>query len=275
MVLEAILNPKSAENKPWTVLVLSMLLTALAIFLANIIFPSQASILSISFIAMFFIPFFQRLFRFEEEKDEIIARKHMKHESIFKRHQKAICVYSMFFIGIIIVYTLVFTFVPSLGNVFSLQADWFKGNAVDSVSGNAVSPTALFSKYFFNNTQVMLIFFILSVIFGAGAVFILSWNASVIAVYMGMVVNKFVPTLGHSTAYIYGMTVGISSIILHAIPEISGYFFAGIGGGILSIALLREKFMSKEFKEAGKDVLVWIVLAEFLIIIGAAIEAGL
>ncbi|MFH0837274.1 MAG: hypothetical protein V1870_04045, partial [Candidatus Aenigmatarchaeota archaeon] len=60
-----------------------------------------------------------------------------------------------------------------------------------------------------------------------------------------------------------------------AIPEIAGYFFAGIAGGILSIALLREEFMSKEFKEAGKDVLVWVILAEFLIILGAALEAGL
>ena len=52
-----------------------------------------------------------------------------------------------------------------------------------------------------------------------------------------------------------------------------GYFFAGIAGGVLSIALLREKFMSKEFKEAGKDALVWFVLAEVLVIIGALIEA--
>ncbi|MFH0837315.1 MAG: hypothetical protein V1870_04250, partial [Candidatus Aenigmatarchaeota archaeon] len=175
MVLEAILNPKRAENRPWMVLLLSMLLTTLAIFLANMLFPSQASILSVAFIAMFFIPFFQRLFRFEEKKDELIARKQMKYDNIFKRHQKAIYVYGMFFIGIIIVYTLVFTFLPGLGNVFSLQVDWFKGYATTD---------AQFVKYFFNNTQVMLIFFVLSVIFGAGAVFILSWNASVIAVYI-------------------------------------------------------------------------------------------
>ena len=273
MVLEAILNPKKAEDKPWMVFGLAVLLSVLAIFLAHVLFPSQASILSVAFITIFFVPFFQRLFRYEEKKDELAARKAMKHDSIFRRHQKAIYVYGAFFIGIILVYSLVFTFVPSMRDVFSLQLDWFKGYSTE-ISSHA-SAIGDFGKYFINNTQVMLIFFVLSVIFGAGAVFILSWNASIIAVYLGIVVNKFVPSLGVSTAYIYGFTVGVSSIILHAIPEIAGYFFAGIAGGILSIAFIREKFMSKEFKEAGKDAIVWLVIAEVLIIAGAAIEASL
>ncbi len=265
MVLEAILNPKKAEDKPWMVFLISVILSALAIYISWILFPSQASILSVAFVTIFFVPFFQRLFRFEEKKDELEARKHMKHSNIFKRHQKALYVYGAFFIGVILVYSAVFTFIPQMKDVFSLQIDWFKGYATTHAG---------FAKYFFNNTQVMLIMFVLSIVFGAGAVFILSWNASVIAVYLGIVANKFVPTLGVSTAYVYGFSVGTASIILHAIPEIGGYFFAGLAGGILSIALVREKFMSKEFKEAGKDVLVWFLLAEFLIIIGAMIEAG-
>jgi len=267
MVLEAILNPKKAEDKPWTVLVISIIFSMTAIFLSYTLFPSQASILSVAFVTIFFVPFFQRLFTYEEKKDEeIAAKKIKKSDNIFKRHQRVIFVYGAFFLGIIIVYSFVFTFFPFMKEVFSLQMDWFKG---------FVTSEADFAKYFFNNTQVMMIFFVLSVIFGAGAVFILSWNASIIAVYLGMVVNKFIPALGVSTAYVYGFTVGISSIILHAIPEIGGYFFAGIAGGILSVALIRERFMSKEFKEVGKDAMVWLILAEFLIIAGAAIEAVL
>ncbi|MBI4895159.1 MAG: stage II sporulation protein M [Candidatus Aenigmarchaeota archaeon] len=268
MVLEAILNPKKAEDKPWLVFFIAVILSFLAIYISWVLFPSQASILSVAFVTIFFVPFFQRLFRFEEKKDELAVRKHMKHDSIFKRHQKALYVYGAFFIGVILVYSAVFTFIPSMRDVFSLQLEWFKG----SFTGQAVE-AGNFARYFVNNTQVMLIFFILSIVFGAGAVFILSWNASVIAVYLGIVVNKFIPALGVSTAYVYGFTIGAGSIIFHAIPEIGGYFFAGIAGGVLSIALLREKFMSKEFKEAGKDAMVWFVLAEVLIIIGALIES--
>lgn len=115
--------------------------------------------------------------------------------------------------------------------------------------------------------------FILSVLFGAGATLILSWNASVIAVYLGLVINKFVPTLGTVAAFLYGIPIGLGSIVLHGVPEILAYFFAGIAGGILSIGLLREKIMSKTFKEVCKDSIAFLLIAEFLIIIAALLEA--
>jgi len=67
---------------------------------------------------------------------------------------------------------------------------------------------------------------------------------------------------------------GLSSILLHGVPEIGGYFFAGVAGGILSVGILREKFMSKEFKEVAKDSIVWLVLGEALILVGAVLEAA-
>ena len=242
-----------------------------------ILFPSQSSILSVAFISIFFTPMFQRIFRYEEKKDGFYVKKNKRKEkhpseyiSIFKRHQRLIYVYSAFFIGIIVVFSFMFTFVPVTKQAFTLQVDWFRGYAIGFSSNQAP-----FERYFFNNTQVMLIFFALSVLFGAGATFILSWNASIIAVYLGMIAHKFIPTLGISTAYVYGISVGLSAIIVHAIPELLGYFFAGIAGGVLSVALIREKFMSQEFKEVMKDAFTWLILAEILIIIGALIESGL
>jgi uncharacterized membrane protein SpoIIM required for sporulation len=276
MVLESILNPKKAEHKPWYVLIFSIIFSAIAIFLANILFPTQASILSIAFITIFFIPFFQRLFSYEEKKDEKIAakKKHPRLISSLYRHRRLIAIFTAFFIGIIIVYSFIFTFVPESKNIFELQTQWFKGLPGSTIDANATFD-ASFVKYLFNNSQVMIIFFVLSVLFGAGAIFILSWNASIIAVYLGMVVSKYTAALGTHTAYVYGLSIGATSIIMHAIPEIGGYFFAGIAGGILSVGLIREKVGSKEFNEVFKDALLWLVIAELLIIIGALIEAGL
>jgi uncharacterized membrane protein SpoIIM required for sporulation len=145
--------------------------------------------------------------------------------------------------------------------------DWFRSQGIAAVQpGN-------FERYLFNNTQVMFLFFILSVLFGAGAIFILAWNASVIAVFVGILANKLVPALGAPMAYVYGVGAGLGSIALHGVPEIAGYFFAGVAGGILSVGLLREKFMSKEFKEMAKDSLIWIGIGEGLIILGAFLEA--
>jgi len=269
MVLESILNPKSAENKPWDVLLISIIFSFIGIFLAYNLFPAQASILSVAFITIFFVPFFQRLFSVEEKKDREEATKKKK-SNVFTRHRRVVLVYGAFFIGMIITYTIVYMFFH-VDAVFSLQSDWFKQQGL--TTGSAINAGG-FEKYFFNNTQVMLLFFVLSILFGAGAVFILAWNASIIAVYLGIISNKFVATLGAQGAYVYGMAVGTSSIILHGVPEIMGYFFAGIAGGILSIGLLREKFMSKEFKEVGKDALIWLAIGEVLIIIGAIIESA-
>jgi uncharacterized membrane protein SpoIIM required for sporulation len=270
MVLESILDPKQAEDKPLHIFAIAVLFTAVATWLSYNLFPSQSSILSIAFVTIFFVPFFQRVFDIEEELDEDAARKHQPRTGVtdrLTRHRKVVWAYSAFFMGVILTYSFLFIFSPQVRDLFSLQLDWFRSQGIAAVQ------QASFERYFFNNSQVMILFFILSVLFGAGATFILAWNASVIAVFLGIIANRFVPTLGSPVAYVYGVGTGLSSIALHGIPEILGYFFAGIAGGILSVGLLREKFMSIEFKEVAKDSLLWLALGEALIILGAWLEA--
>ncbi len=188
-------------------------------------------------------------------------------QGFLKRHRKVVLVYTAFFMGMVLTYSFMYVFSPSIRDLYSLQLDWFRSQGIAAVQpGN-------FERYFFNNTQVMMLFFVLSVLFGAGSVFILAWNASVIAVFVGIISNRLVPALGTTMAYVYGVGTGLSSIALHGIPEIAGYFFAGVAGGILSVGLIREKFMSTEFKEVFKDSLIWLAIGEGLIIAGALLEA--
>jgi len=273
MVLESILNPKAAEDRPIYVFVLAILFSIIAIFLSYQLFPTQASILAVAFVSILFVPFFQRLFSVEEKRDEVAVknkRVKIKQENLFMRHRKVILVYSAFFLGVIIAFSFVFVFYPHMENVFSLQMDWFRGQGI---TGQAVGDDA-FSRYFVNNTQVMLIAFAFSILFGAGSIFILSWNASVIAVYVGFIVNKFTAGLGTTAAFLYGVPVGLGSIALHGIPEIAAYFFAAIAGGVLSVGILREQWMSPEFKEVAKDAIVFMIIAEVLIVVAAWLEAA-
>jgi uncharacterized membrane protein SpoIIM required for sporulation len=279
MVLESILNPKAAENRPFYVLFLAILFSIIAVFLSYQLFPTQASILAVAFVSMLFIPFFQRLFWVEEKRDKVAAEKPktkkpllkgiLASDNIFMRHRKVILVYGAFFIGVILTFSYLFIFYPNMENVFSLQMDWFKAQGV---TGHAIGEDA-FQRYFMNNSQVMLMAFAFSILFGAGSIFILSWNASVIAVYVGFFVNKMVPTLGATAAYLYGVPLGLASIALHGIPEVTAYFFAAIAGGVLSVGVLREKWMSIEFKEVAKDAVVFLVIAEVLIVVAAWLEA--
>jgi uncharacterized membrane protein SpoIIM required for sporulation len=266
VVLESILRPQFAVNKPLHIFAISVLFTAISVWLSYNLFPSQSSILSIAFVTIFFVPFFQRLFSVEERKDEKAVHQKTKH-GFLRRHRPIVVAYTAFFMGMVLTYSFLFVFSPTIRDLYSLQMDWFRSQGIAAVQpGN-------FERYLFNNTQVMFLFFILSVLFGAGAIFILAWNASVIAVFVGILANKLVPALGAPMAYVYGVGAGLGSIALHGVPEIAGYFFAGVAGGILSVGLLREKFMSKEFKEMAKDSLIWIGIGEGLIILGAFLEA--
>jgi len=269
MVLESLINPKKAENNPVEVFAVSFVYSCIAVFFANALFPQQSSIFTICLITIFFVPFFQKLFALEEEKEE-----HPRTGNLFKRHDRAIMTFGAFFMGVVIALSFIFMFFPAYGQVFYLQTSLPPLSKMVGATGLASNPGELFNLYFFNNSQVMIISFILSALFGAGAIFIFAWNASVIGVYLGLMSRSLVSTGLHSaSAYLLGVGGGLLGIALHGIPEVAAYFFAGLAGGILSVGILREKMGSREFNRVFKDSLIFLAIAEVLIIIAAFLEA--
>lgn len=274
MVLESILNPKNAEDKPWHIFIIAFFYSIIAIFFSNQLFPEQSSILSVALITIIFVPFFQKLFVLEEEKEDLAAEGKIK-QNIFSRHWKSISVFSTFFLGVVVAMSFIFIFFPSFDNVFALQQKWFEAQGLfPSVQAIAGNEQIGFEVFVFNNSQVMILMFVLSIIFGAGAIFILVWNASIIAVFSGLFVRSFsMQGLDASVAYLLGVPISLGSIALHGIPEIAAYFFAGLAGGILSVGIIRENFMSKEFMEIAKDAVIFLIIAEILIVLAAFLEA--
>ncbi len=270
-MLELLLTPTDAEKRLWHVFLISFFYSFVAIIFSNFLFPSQASILTISLITILFIPFFQKLFEKDEKKEDLAAEGVLRN-NLFIRHKNSIFILSAFFLGVIIAMSFVFIFFPS-EQTFSLQKQWFAEKGIfPTAFQTAQSPS--FSKLFLNNSQVMLMMFILSILFGAGAIFILAWNASIIAVYLGLLVKSFVEN-GFATeiAYLFGVPIGLGSIALHGIPEICAYFLAGLAGGILSIGIIKEDLASIEFRQILKDSVFLLLSAELLIILAAFLEA--
>ncbi len=263
MVLESMLNPKNAEDKPLHVFAIAIIYSVISVLLAKQLFPSQASMLAIAFITIVFVPFFQKLFEIEEEAEDEAARG--AKGNLFSRHRKIITVFSAFFLGVVLAVVGSYALMPA--DIFSLQISTIKG-----FSGAATN-SGSFGAFFVNNSQVMILTFLMSTMFGAGAIFILAWNASVIGVYLGAFASSLVGKLG-AAAYVYGVPVGLGSLVLHGVPEILAYFIAGLAGGILSVGLIRESVMSKEFRQVFRDSIAMLFVAEFLIVIAAAIEAA-
>jgi uncharacterized membrane protein SpoIIM required for sporulation len=108
--------------------------------------------------------------------------------------------------------------------------------------------------------QVMFFSFLFSLVFGAGAIFIIVWNASILGVYIGQLAEALwhIPIVG-------------LSFLPHGIPEIGAYLCAGLAGGIVSAMLLRKN--TKHVKEVVLfDCAKLLMLGTFLVFIAAAIE---
>lgn len=263
MVLESLVNPTEA-TKPHHILAISFIYTIVAALVSQKIFPNNSSILAISFITILFVPFFQRLFSIEEKKD-----KRQESINLFVRHKDIMVVFGAFFLGVMLAMTAMYIFLPS-AQLFSAQSETLK-----NFGTGKITDTGEFSRFFVNNTQVLVAMFLLSFAFGAGAVFILAWNASVIALYLGLFIKSVASKgVGTTVAFVYGVPVGLGSIALHGIPEITAYFIAGLAGGLLSVGIIREKFGGKAFGVVLKDSLLLMLLAEFLISVGAYLEAA-
>lgn len=273
-MLESLLMPKKAAKRPWDVFIIAVIFSFIGVAFSLQIFPEQASVFSVSLITIMFMPFFQRFFAIEEKKD------YKLHKNILARHKSLFSIFGVFFVGLIVSMAFIYVFFPHSRPAFTLQEDWFSSQGMtiitSSAAGDSPSTTAAdweFATFVSNNTQVLLMIFILSTMFGAGAIFILVWNASIIAVYVGSVINSFIRSgISPEFAYVLGVPAGLGSIALHGVPEIAAYFIAALAGGMLSVGILREK-LKGHFEKIFVDSLIFLGIAEALIILAAVLEA--
>jgi len=274
-MLESILNPKEARNNMLEVFVVSAVFTIVSAIFSYYLFPKYSSVLICAFITVLFAPFFQRMFSAEEAKEEFAAR-HGTDKNLFQRHAHVLKIYSAYFLGVIVMTSLIFAFLPVSTKtvLFDMQISEVERLSGMSVTGNVVN-FGVASGIFANNVIVLMFAFILSFLFGTGAIFILSWNASVIAVYVGGYVNSLIARgMVPGLAYVYGMPYALLSITMHGIPEIFGYFFAGMAGGILSVGIIHEKIGSRQMKKVFFDSLILLGFGVFSLFVGAFIETG-
>ncbi|MBI2040597.1 MAG: stage II sporulation protein M [DPANN group archaeon] len=254
MVLEYIISVKNAERRPWKMFFLGLIYTSVAIPLSLWIFPSQASATAILFVVIASLPLVLSLFRHEESEAEA---GHLKH------HKATIPFFVFFFLGLVLAFTLWNIFLPnSLSTLLFAPQE----NTIAEITGDAVAQSAGFVTILLNNFKVLAIAVILSLLYGAGAVFIFTWNASVIASAVGAVVKN----LGHAA-----IGTGLLKYLLHGVPEITAYFMGGLAGGIISFAIVRHKFGTKRFYNALIDSADLTIAAVVLLVVSAFLEISI
>ncbi len=166
--------------------------------------------------------------------------------------------------------------------LFSVQIDTI--NSINSrvigdekVTG-AVTGMSRFSDIFFNNMKVLTFCILFSFLFGAGAIFILAWNASVIGVAIGNYIRGGLTNIAQSigmekvAGYFSVISVGLLKYVIHGIPEILAYFVAALAGGIISIGVIRHDFKGRKFEHIILDAADLVLLSIAILFIAAILE---
>lgn len=274
-MLESIISPGTAERNPWDMLILGFAVSTVSIWIAfylSKIIMAPASMLALAATVIALAPLIYRVLLIEEEKEEMA--RHMSPVGFITRHLDVVSVYSFLFIGLLL--SSVFWYValphessifPTSDAVFAVQESTIPtiraqitGSVADTLSGQGQQ--RYFENLFENNMRVMWLCFLGSVLFGAGALWLITWNASVIGVFIGVKIQADLMAG-------LGLPLGMS---LWAIPEVLAYLVAAIAGGIVSVAVSRHHFKSERFWTTIFDSMLFMLIAIFLVFVGAYIE---
>jgi len=278
MVLESIFSPEGAENRPSLMILLGFLYATLALFLSFYIFEAYSSIFMIFLTTLAATPTIYRLMKMEEEKD----LTDIEEKVLLKEHSKALKAFVYLFIGATLCFAFWYVILPQdmVNTVFHAQSSTINAINTDVVgtTGNVTNPGAVFSRIFFNNVKVLLFCILFSFMYGAGAIFILMWNASIVGSAIGSFIRTSIsaligsacgPTAGTTFC---AVTSGILRYTIHGIPEILAYFVAALAGGIISIAVINHEFSSRKFEHILLDSADLLMLAIGILFIAALLE---
>jgi len=282
MVLESILSKQEALKHPFFMLITSCFICSISLWVAFLSFPRSASILSIAFVTIALTPLFHTLFKAEEEKE---AERPGYAALFLARHFNLVKVYAFFFIGLILTFAFWYSIVgvETRAVMFAEQEATLEGisNLRETLTGNfsvsgttcGLEPMCWFTIVFVNNAfYVMMPAVIFSFVFGAGAVFLIGWNASVLGVLIGKDIVQFAATHGGVTALTIALDRALG-LVPHGLFESLGYFVGAIAGGIIGAAISKKRHLKGEMGTVAKDVIILLLYALGFLVIGGIIEA--
>lgn len=271
------INPRRSQGRPWELFFIGVFYASLSLLLVSWIFsgdPIQSqysSVWVVLFTVIFSMPFVYHTIKYEETKDTQIEGSFR----LLREHSKAIHSFMWLFVGFLVAFSFWYIVLGSSDN-FKAQVETYcqinsPSNLDDCTSQylnqkkkttGLVSGTNAIIGIFTNNLYVLIFTIVLSIIFGAGGVFILAWNASVIAAAMVI----------FAKSNIYQLPLSLARYMIHGLPEIAAYFVGTLAGGIIGISIVRKEFRTEKFWNIIHDSLLLIISAIVILLIGALIE---
>lgn len=281
-MLESLINPRRLEKGEWKMFFIGLVYASLSLLLVKLFFARDivlseySGIMVVTFCVMFSLPFMYYLIKSEEEQDEHIEGFF----SVWRAHSDAIYAFIWLFFGFVVAFAF-WNIVLGDSNLFNAQVETycminspgdiekcvelysFTGKAI-AIHGSSAASGRLLS-IIENNVYVMIFTLIFSLIFGAGAIFVLAWNASVISAAIGIF-----------TRYdLADIPLGLLRYMVHGFPEITAYFIAALAGGIFGTGIMRHGIKNKLFLRVSENVIILLFISLLILILAAFIEVYL
>ncbi|MBT3404852.1 hypothetical protein HN832_02025 [archaeon] len=277
-MLEAIINPKEAERGPWKMFFVGLVYASLSLLLVHWFFSSDtvlseySGILVVTFCVMFSLPFIYYTIRREEKQDEEVEGLF----SVWKVHSDAIYSFMWLFLGFVVAFAFWHSVLQN-ASLFNAQIETYclinnpsnlekcvsqyAISEIPEMTGAATSQMRLLS-ILENNIYVMIFTLIFSLIFGAGAIFVLAWNASVIAAAIGIFTKYRIAEI----------PMGIARYMIHGFPEIAAYFITALAGGIFGVGIIRHGVKDRGFVRILENTILLLFIAVVVLIVAAFLE---
>lgn len=276
-MLEMLINPKKAERRPWEMFFVGLVYASISLLIVTFVFGKDSilregsGLLVVIFTVICCLPFMYYVIKFEEGKDVQISDS----GKLIKEHSKAIVSLMWLFMGFVVAFSFWYMVLPSYaGTNFNFQIKTFcainspsnyeycvQQHSVPSITGGVTS-SKLIMNIFANNIYVLIFTILFSLAFGAGAIFILVWNASVISAAIGI----------FSKSRLAYLPIGLGRYMIHGIPEIAAYFIGALAGGIVSVSIIRRDLHGERTWRILQDSLVLIIIAIVILFVAALME---
>lgn len=244
MVLEQFIDRKLVRQHFLFVFFLSAVFVFISYGVTELFFPGE-SLPIVLLTTLLLVPSLHHLIQ-REEKIERTGSDHF-----WKRHKGIIKCYFGAFAGLLFGFIALGIILPSTLDyqLSQLQLSHLHPDIISKfVETDYVPDAGKAAALFTHNLGYLLLGFVLSIFYGAGAVFIIAFNASFFAAF---VLELLSWNMG-------GKLAGMS--LTHLFPETLGFLLAAIAGATISRALIHEKLRGQPFRNVlqnGVKLLLW------------------
>ncbi|MBT4445803.1 stage II sporulation protein M [archaeon] len=271
MVLEHIFPEDWLEKKARYALLLGVGYSLVGILIASILFPGDPALVAVAFTSLLLLPELYKIFDMEERQER--AEKKITLKALVRDDWDVVKIYLFLFVGILLTYSFATMAMPSLetNTLFreQLEIRLGQGFAGQAVAGTFSSD--LFWSLLNNNFLVMMACFIMALLTGDGAIFLITWNASVWGTIFGYTAKAASNFSGES---VYSLYAKIALIVTpHVLIESTCYILAAIAGAVISKDVLLEEFAGDRFMEVFGFNIYLLLFAVLFLILGAGVEA--